>query len=257
MRSALIVAKPTDFGEAVSLLKKLQCRKLNERNGEVNLGMYHPGRKNTQGNEGHSVVGREAGASQTVGTSPEAYNEPANRSWRNSGHEWENRAGPSGEGGNRWKNNDGRSRAQRNHPGNFVERNEGQYNKPRSGHPYRNNNFRNGGGPARINFFRAEYNNSNWNGRSRPYWMRRNVSHGYYRPRNNGNRNRGNRGRGSNWRRPDRGNGSGNQSDASNSPPAQSQRRNDDRNRRLDESAGDVARLANNNNQPAENENGM
>ena len=98
VRSALIVAKPTDFGEAVSLLKKLQCRKLNKRNGEVNLGIYHPGRKNAQGSEGHSVVGREAGASQTVGTSPEAYGEPANRSWRDSGHEWENRAGPSGEG---------------------------------------------------------------------------------------------------------------------------------------------------------------
>ena len=186
VRSALIVAKPTDFGETVSLLKKLQCRKLNERNGEVNLGIYHPGRQSPQGSEGHSVVGREAGASKATGTSPEVYGEQANCSRKHNVNEWENRAGPSGEGGNRWKNNENRGRAQRNYQGNFVDRNEGSYNRQRSGHPYRNNNFRNGGVPARINFFLAEYNNSNWNGRSRPYWLSRNVSNGYYRPRNNG-----------------------------------------------------------------------
>ena len=48
VRSALIVAKPADFGEAVSLLKKLQCRKLSERSGEVNLGIYHPGRQSAR-----------------------------------------------------------------------------------------------------------------------------------------------------------------------------------------------------------------
>ena len=112
-----------------------------------------------------------------------------------------------------------------------MDRIEGSYNRQRSGHPYRNNNFRNGGGPARINFFRAEYN-SHWNGRNRPYWMRRNVSNGYYQPRNNGNRNRRNRGRDSNRRRLDRQSDSGTKSDASNSSPAQSQQRTENRTRR-------------------------
>ena len=100
VRSALIVAKPTDFGEAVNLLKKLQGRKLSERNGEVNLGIYHPGRQSPQGGEGHSVVGREAGDSKATGTSPEVYSEQTNRSRKQNSNESENRSGPSGERGN-------------------------------------------------------------------------------------------------------------------------------------------------------------
>ena len=135
VRSALIVAKPAEFGEAINLLKKLQGRKLSERSGEVKLGIYNPGRQSPQGSEGHSVVGREAGASKTTGTSPEVYGEQANRSRKQNSNEWENRAGPSGERGNRWKNNEIRVRAQRNYQDNFVDRNEGSYNCQRSGHP--------------------------------------------------------------------------------------------------------------------------
>ena len=258
MRSALIVAKPADFGEAVSLLKKLQCRKLIERNSEVNLGLYHTGRRSPQGGDSPSVVGREAEASKAAGNSPDVYSETPNRSRKQNSSEWEPRPGPSGERGNNWRNNDNRGRNQRNFQQNFVERNDGSYNRQRNGHPYRRDNFRNGGGPARVNFFRAEYNNSHWNGRSRPYWMRQNVSNGYYRPRNNrgGNGGRWNRGRGSNRRRSNQQDGNGNQSDTSNSPPTQSQQRSENQNRRPDEQASSQARLAQNS-QTSENRNGV
>ena len=85
---------------------------------------------------------------------------------------------------------------------NFVGRNGNPYNRQNNERHFLRNGHNNGGGPARIKFFLADYGNSNCSGRNKPYWMRINVSNGYYRPRNNNNHNSSNRsrGRGSNRR---------------------------------------------------------
>ena len=60
-RSALIVAKPTDFGSAVKLLKQLQGRKVSERVASVNLGLYNQRRRGSNRGNGNSAMDSGAG----------------------------------------------------------------------------------------------------------------------------------------------------------------------------------------------------
>ena len=63
VRSVMIVAKPSNFGGAIMLLKQLQGQKAAEKGPEVNLGLYSGHRRNHNKNNGNSNYRGEAGAS--------------------------------------------------------------------------------------------------------------------------------------------------------------------------------------------------
>ena len=192
IRNALIVARPTSFAEAVKLLKQLQGRKNLERYNEVNLGQQSLYRRlNSRQNHAQSPG---SGADPTRPTTSaqahgDMYENEAHESGNSPVHhtEW-NRSGPQSNGNN-WRRptlgpNYGHQGQQnsRQEVSNNQGRN-GQYRGRQNGGPYSNR-------PPRVNYFQARPENFQ-SGRQRPYWIRRNVSNGYYRPRTGRGRGRG------------------------------------------------------------------
>ena len=199
VRNALIVAKPASFAEAVKLLKQLQGRKNLERNSEVSLGPQSLYRRPNSRQNNTQSPGSGADPTRST-TSVQAYRDSYDNSTHESGNaldhnvEW-NRQGQQSSGNNWQGQTSGPNYGHQNNQ-NFrqeVTNNQGrngQYRGRQNGGQYSNR-------PPRINHFQTYPENSQ-NGRQKPYWIRRNVSNGYYRPRtgrgrgrargNNGNR---------------------------------------------------------------------
>ena len=184
VRNALIVAKPASIVEAVKLVKKLQGRKNLETNSEISLGQQSLYRRPSSHQNHAQSPG--SGADPTRPTTSaqvhrDMYENVTHESGDSPAHhtEW-NRSGPQ-YNENNWQGptsgpNYGHQGQQnfRQEVTNNHGRN-GQYRGRQNGGPYSNR-------PPRINYFQARPENFQ-SGRQRPYWIRRNVSNGYYRPR--------------------------------------------------------------------------
>ena len=182
VRNGLIIAKPSNFSDMVTLLKLLQGRKNAEREGESS-GSPNGSNKRVQRRDVKAITtggGAQSTRSSEFGATSfnnvPSYSDSQNN-FRSSEH-------PSGAGDSRGQN--------RNE--NYRGANNGNSRRFNSGPRYRNwNNYGPDNRPPRVNYVRVfDDNYFDYDFRvNRPYWMNRNVSNGYHRRR--GNRNNGNR----------------------------------------------------------------
>ena len=89
VRYAMNVAKPSNFGEAVTLLKQLQRRKAAEKGSEVNLGIYNNNLRNLNKNNRSS----SSGVNRPVECPPSLVEEPGSFSQEQSSGRYQNNQG--------------------------------------------------------------------------------------------------------------------------------------------------------------------
>ena len=260
VRSALIVARPSSFVEAVVLLKQLQGRKVAERSSDLSSGQLNTSRRNNlrQNNFQPSGAGADhqrPTQSAQIGPENSEDSPQEGRSHPMQESEWTGRGNQ--QRGNHWTSRGsgprfGHDGGPQNRPDTFHH----QGGSVRNHNGYRNNQ-QNGNsmnrGP-RVNFFRSNRPYFQ-NDRQRPYWIQRNISNGYYRFRNRRNSPRGNR-------RNDRGreNGDNVQNDAPGGLPGPNQNRADENTRQHVVGTGGPAAITSQptrNHQNPENDSGM
>ena len=86
----MIVAKPNNFGEAVTLLKQLQGRKAAEKGSEINLGIYNNNRRNVNQRNGSSNSGGGADVNRPAECPPSLREEPGSFSQEQSSRRYQN-----------------------------------------------------------------------------------------------------------------------------------------------------------------------
>lgn len=174
IRNALIVAKPEGFGEAVALLKQLQNRKNAERldsGAETSTG----NRRFPKREINAFFSGRGADSTQYINQGPQSPDNsisPPQEQSEPRNHE------------NFARNNQNYTGNRRSNYGQQRNYTPRRYNSgPRS---YNNSNNR-----PRINYINTNGRNNFF--RNKPYWLNRNTSNGYFRPKRGNNRRSGRR----------------------------------------------------------------